>query len=93
MKETFCNPNSVLYGNHFLTGIIHDEIVGDVKANPDIADPVMRRLMKLLNVGLENVCEGVQSAADPAMMLIWSKEAEEEINEKGQYIPYDLEEE
>ncbi|NRA92808.1 MAG: hypothetical protein HRU26_09005 [Psychroserpens sp.] len=93
VKETFCNPNSVLYGNHFLTGIIHDEIVGDVKANPDIADPVMRRLMKLLNVGLENVCEGVQSAADPAMMLIWSKEAEEEINEKGQYIPYDLEEE
>ncbi len=93
VKETFTNPKSILYGNHFLTGIIHDEIVGDVKANPDIADPVMRRLMKLLDMGLEFVCKGVKSASDPAMMLVWSKAAKLKRNDKGQYIPYDLEEE
>ncbi len=92
-KETFTNPESVLYGNtHFLTGIIHDEIVGDVVADAPVAHAVITELMELLDLGLEYVCEGVKSASDPALMMVWSKAAYDKKNEDGHYVPYDLEE-
>ena len=77
LKETLLNTNSPLHKNHLLTGLIHDELVGDVVADSKIATPVIERIMLLMDRGLEFVCEGVKSASDPALMFdVWSKAAD-----------------
>ena len=66
--------------------------MGDVVADAPVAHAVITELMELLDLGLEYVCEGVKSASDPALMMVWSKAAYDKKNEDGHYVPYDLEE-
>lgn len=92
VRETFDeSKESVLYGNNIPTGMIHDEFVGDVKADPETAQQVMDRMILCMNKGLEFVCPGVQSKAEPAIMAKeWSKAAYDKYNEDGNIIPFDI---
>ena len=90
LKETFTNPKSILYGNHFLTAIVHDEVVGDVVGKREVATPVINRIGVLLNRGLEFVCKGVSSAVEPALMLEWSKSAYDYYDDEGFLVPFEF---
>ena len=91
IRETFDDSRgSILYGNNVPTGMIHDEFVGDVAADPAIAQQVMDRMILCMNKGLEFVCPGIMSKAEPAIMQKeWSKAAFDKYNEDGNIVPFD----
>ena len=92
IRETFDpSRNSILYGNNIPTGMIHDEFIGDVVADDEIAQKVMTRVIACMNIGLQYVCTGIKSKAEPALMSKeWSKAAYDKYNDKGNIIPFDL---
>ena len=91
VRETFDpSKNSILYGNNIPTGMIHDEFVGDVVADPVIAQKVMDRMIECMNAGLQFVCPGIKSKAEPAIMeKEWSKAAFDFYNEDGNIVPFE----
>lgn len=92
IRESFDESRgSILFGNNIPTGMIHDEFVGDVTADPVIAQQVMDRMILCMNRGLEFVCPGIASKAEPAIMQKeWSKAAFDKYNEDGNIIPFDM---
>ena len=91
VRETFDpSKNSILYGNSVPTGFIHDEFIGDVTADPEIAQQVMDRMILCMNSGLEFVCTGLKSKAEPAIMVKeWSKAAYDYYDNSGNIIPFE----
>ena len=91
IRETFDpSKNSILYGNNIPTGMIHDEFVGDVTADPEIAQQVMDRMILCMNSGLEFVCTGLKSKAEPALMVNeWSKAAYDYRDDNGNIVPFE----
>lgn len=81
--------NSVMFGNFFPWGFIHDEVMGDVVADPKIATSVATLLEEIMVEGLLEICPDVRSSADSALMIEWSKKADEYRNIHGQLIPWE----
>jgi len=80
-----------LKGKAFPMGFIHDEFVGEVKADPETAGPILSILADIMVESMMVVTPDVCAAAEPAMMLRWDKRAEPAFNDKGQLIPWEPE--
>lgn len=81
---------SILHGNYKPWAFVHDEILGNVKADPKIATAVAKEQERIMVDGLKSICPDINPSADSALMLTWSKDAEEARNEEGYLIPWDL---
>jgi hypothetical protein len=84
------DSTSILKGNFFPYAWVHDECVGDVVADPVIATQVAEELERIMCESLNKVLPDVKCAADSALMLVWSKQADEFRNKDGNLVPWEV---
>ena len=81
---------SILKGNFHPWAFIHDEICGDVVADPVIASQVAKELERIMCECLNQILPNVSCAADSALMEVWSKEADAVFNKDGNLVPFEV---
>ena len=81
---------SILKGNFHPWAFVHDEILGDVTADAEIATAVARELERIMCECLNKVLPNVTCAADSALMLTLNKKAKDVYNEDGHLIPFEV---
>ena len=81
---------SVLKDNFKPWNFVHDEILGDVIADPVIATKVAKELEKIMCDALKVVFPDLTPNADSALMITWSKEADEFYNRDGLMVPWEV---
>jgi DNA polymerase I-like protein with 3'-5' exonuclease and polymerase domains len=81
---------SILKDNFKPWAFVHDEILGDVVADPVIATKVAKELERVMCAALKVVFPDLTPNADSAMMLTWSKNADEYYNRDGNMVPWEV---
>lgn len=81
---------SILKDNFKPWAFVHDEILGDVPADPAIATAVAKELERVMCEELKKICPDVKCAADSALQITWNKNAEDFINEDGHLVPWEV---
>jgi len=81
---------SILKGNFKPWAFVHDEILGDVIAVPEVADAVATELETIMCDALKVVFPDLKPNADSALMITWSKAADEFYNEDGHLVPWEV---
>lgn len=80
---------SFLKGNFKPWAAIHDEVCGDVIADPVIATAVAKELERVMCENLNKICPDIKCSADSALMIVWDKRAEDFYNEDGHLVPWE----
>ena len=83
------NSKSILKGNFLPFDFVHDENIGDVVADPEIATACANEVQKLMSEALRVPCPDIVNRAEATIMLNWSKEADELRNKDGYLIPWE----
>mgnify|MGYP001067835030 CR=1 FL=1 len=81
---------SILKGNFHPWCFCHDEILGDVIADPVIATQVAEELERIMCECLQKVLPNITCAADSALQTMWDKNAEDEYDVDGNMIPWQV---
>ena len=81
--------DSILNGVFKPWAFIHDEICGDVPADPVIATAVAKEIENILTRELKVICPDIECAADSALMIVWDKRAEDFWNEADLLVPWE----
>ena len=84
------NSTSILKGNFHPWAFVHDEICGDVTADPEIATQVAKELEDIMCRCLNTILPNVSCAADSALMLAWNKKAKDVFNKDGHLVPFEV---
>ena len=84
------NSTSILKGNFHPWAFVHDEILGDVTADPEIATKVAKELERIMCECLNKVLPNVSCAADSALSLNWDKKAKDVFNADGLLVPFEV---
>jgi len=91
-REAACYKNSPLHEKVFPLNFIHDEVFGEVVADPKQATEAMDRMIQIMVEEMEKMTPDVKAAAEAALMERWSKEAKEVRDVAGYLIPYEWKE-
>lgn len=68
---------------------IHDEILGQSPADPDLADAQVREVARLMEETMQAYCPDVKVRTEGKLMLRWHKEAEPVFDERGRLRPWE----
>lgn len=77
-----------LKGYAWPMGFIHDEIIGEVVADPDLAGGICEYIGEIMVKCMRKVTPDVKAAVECALMTEWDKRAEPNYDEQGRLIPW-----
>ena len=80
---------SILKGNFHPWAFVHDEILGDVVADPVIATAVAKELERIMCECLNKILPDVTCAADSALSINWNKNADATFDVDGNLIAWE----
>lgn len=81
---------SILKDNFKPWAFVHDEILGDVVASPEIATKVATELERVMCEALKVICPDINPSADSALQIEWNKSADRFVNRDGYLVPWEV---
>jgi DNA polymerase I-like protein with 3'-5' exonuclease and polymerase domains len=81
---------SILKGNFKPWAFVHDEVLGDVPADPAIATAVAKEVERIMVEQLRIICPDIHPTADSALMITWNKAADDVFNKDGLLVPFEV---
>lgn len=76
---------SPLYGAR-PTLFVHDEVIAEVSADPDLGDRQARRMALVMRSVGERTISTIPMTCEPALMKRWTKNSKSVLDEKGRYV-------
>lgn len=76
---------SPLYGAR-PTLFVHDEVIAEISADPDLGDRQARRMALVMRSVGERTISTIPMTCEPALMKRWTKNSKSVLDEKGRYV-------
>lgn len=83
--EQTADGRSPLFGAR-PTLFVHDEVIAEISADPDLGDRQARRMALVMRSVAERTITDIPMTCEPALMKRWTKNSKSVLDEKGRYV-------